>query len=223
MWITFTTQSSSRYRHVMRWDNLFDDLESQLDHELGAEAVDLRAEAERLRLGRLSLRDRLLAMTGSGEGERGGSEGASSAGIRVLLSSGIILQLRPGTFGRDWLAAELLEESHRRSQCVLALSAIAVVLPTRAQLQTSLSQVASGREANRLTDRLGLAFVLRDLCRRRAAVEVVTATGNLFGTIDRVGRDHLDVAVHESGSPRRETSVSHYQIVPVTQVMYVRL
>lgn len=52
----------------MRWDDLFDDLESQLEQELGAEDVDLLAEEERLRLGRLTLRDRLLAMTRPGEG-----------------------------------------------------------------------------------------------------------------------------------------------------------
>jgi hypothetical protein len=28
----------------VRWDNLFDDLEGQLEHELNAEEVDLRAE-----------------------------------------------------------------------------------------------------------------------------------------------------------------------------------
>ena len=33
--------------------------ESQLEHELGAEEVDLFAEEERLRLGRLALRDRI--------------------------------------------------------------------------------------------------------------------------------------------------------------------
>ena len=42
----------------MRWDNLFDDLESQLEQELDAEDIDLLAEEERLRLGRLGLRDR---------------------------------------------------------------------------------------------------------------------------------------------------------------------
>jgi len=50
----------------MRWDSLFDDLESQLEQELGAEEGDLLAEEERLRLGRLTLRDRLVAMTGPG-------------------------------------------------------------------------------------------------------------------------------------------------------------
>ena len=46
----------------MRWDNLFDDLEGQLEHELTSEEIDLQAEEERLRLGRMSLRDRILAI-----------------------------------------------------------------------------------------------------------------------------------------------------------------
>ena len=46
----------------MRWDHLFDDLESQLEQELGAEEADLLAEEERLRLGRLALRDRFRAL-----------------------------------------------------------------------------------------------------------------------------------------------------------------
>ena len=37
----------------MRWESLFDDMESQLEQELGAEDEQLRAEEERLRLGRL--------------------------------------------------------------------------------------------------------------------------------------------------------------------------
>ena len=46
----------------MRWDLLFDDLESQLDHEQREEERALALEEERLRLGRLTLRDRLAAM-----------------------------------------------------------------------------------------------------------------------------------------------------------------
>lgn len=46
----------------MRWDDLFDDLESQLEREMTAEELDLEAEEERLRLGRLSVRDRLVAL-----------------------------------------------------------------------------------------------------------------------------------------------------------------
>ncbi|MDI1335854.1 MAG: hypothetical protein PSU94_06675, partial [Lacunisphaera sp.] len=46
----------------MRWEHLFDDLESQLEQELTAEELDLEGEEERLRLGRLSVRDRLVAL-----------------------------------------------------------------------------------------------------------------------------------------------------------------
>ena len=52
----------------MRWDNLFDDLESQLEQELTAEEVDLQAEEERLRLARLCIRDRLRARNRAGDG-----------------------------------------------------------------------------------------------------------------------------------------------------------
>jgi hypothetical protein len=65
--------------------------------------------------------------------------------------------------------------------------------------------------------------VLRDLCRRRCAVELVLTGGPLHGTIDRVGRDHCDLAVHEAGAVRREAAVSHYRIVPFDQLLLVRM
>jgi hypothetical protein len=44
----------------------------------------------------------------------------------------------------------------------------------------------------------------------------------LHGTIDRVGRDHLDIAVHERGVMRRETAVTEYRIVPFSSLVLVR-
>ncbi|WP_241975494.1 MULTISPECIES: hypothetical protein [unclassified Cryobacterium] len=79
----------------MRWDNLFDDLEGQLEHELNAEDLELRAEEERLRLGRLSLRHRLMGL-GAGSGPRAGG-----GVVRLVLTSGVTLAIRPTTFGRD--------------------------------------------------------------------------------------------------------------------------
>ena len=77
--------------------------------------------------------------------------------------------------------------------------------------------------AHSLSARLTLPFVLRDLCRRRAALDLHTAVGDVHGTIDRVGRDHLDIAVHEPGKPRRSSSVTQYRIVPLGQLLLVRL
>jgi hypothetical protein len=199
----------------MRWDNLFDDLESQLEQELSGEEIDLRAEEERLRLSRMSLRDRILAL------HEHGSTGAVPYGIRLRLMDGVVVVVRPDSFGKDWFSAELVDESPRRPQCIVPLAAIAGVLLDQTQVEHSLA-VSTAREHS-LSVRLGLAFALRDLCRRRVSVELHLVGETVHGTIDRVGRDHLDLALHEAGSPRREAEVSHYRIVPFSQVLLVRL
>ncbi len=197
----------------MRWDNLFDDLEGQLEQELGAEETDLRAEEERLRLGRLALRDRLVAL----------GYGVETGPVRVSLTDGSILDLSPRTFGRDWISGDLVDQSARNAQFIVPLQAIAGILLTRAQVADSLADVAPPESDRGLSRRLGLAFVLRDLCRRRQSVELVLRDGVITGTIDRVGRDHLDLAVHEAGTARRESLVSHYRVVPFSRVLFVRL
>lgn len=197
----------------MRWANLFDDLESQLEHELGAEEVDLRGEEERLRLGRLSIRDRLLALHAGAAGEDG---------TLRLQVGGLSLRIRPSAFGRDWMSGELVDETARRTQVVLPLAAIGSVILDREQIAGSLAGEPGG-SGTLLSARLGLAFVLRDLCRRRCGVDLVLTGGTLHGTIDRVGRDHCDLAVHEAGAVRRESAVTQYRVVPFGQLLLVRI
>lgn len=196
----------------MRWGKLFDDLEGQLEQELEAEDVDLRAEEERLRLGRLSLRDRLLAVHGSGTGD----------GTVALLVAGSRLAVRPVSIGKDWLSGDLIDGAARRAQCVVPLSSIGGILLDREQVRASLDPLPED-DVPRLSARLGLSFVLRDLCRRRRAVELVTAQGTITGTIDRVGRDHLDLAEHSLDAARRESAVTHYRVLPFTELLYLRL
>lgn len=200
---------------TMRWDNLFDDLESQLEQELSAEEIDLRAEEERLRLARLGIRDRLRAVRAAYAPADGGI-------LRLILGDGTRATVAPATFGRDWLAGELVEESGRRPQCIVPLDGIEGVVLQRAQVGPSLEALAE-ESAGALSARLGLQFVLRDLCRRRAPIDLRLRTGRLHGTIDRVGRDHLDLAVHETGQPRRDAGVSEYRIVRLAEVVLVRL
>ena len=45
----------------------------------------------------------------------------------------------------------------------------------------------------------------------------------IYGTLDRVGRDHCDIAVHEPGGVRRESAVTEYRLVRLDQVLVVRL
>ncbi|MHB1173311.1 MAG: hypothetical protein ACYCZY_12665 [Lacisediminihabitans sp.] len=200
----------------MRWDNLFDDLESQLEHELTAEEIDLQAEEERLRVARLSIRDRIFAIYAS-------EVRTAVYAIRVVLASGATISVRPAAFGKDWFSADLIDESQRRSQCIVPLAAIAGLVLTREQVSQSLRASADLDSERGISARLSLGFVLRDLCRRRRSLELHLADGVLHGTVDRVGRDHVDLAVHEPGSPRRETAVTHYRLVPLSRVLLVRI
>jgi hypothetical protein len=200
----------------MRWDELFDDLESQLEHELTAEDLDLEAEQERLRLGRLSVRDRLAAIHDS-EPRHSGYR------ITLVLGRGRRLTVRPLTYGRDWLSGDLIDDSPHARQCIVPLTAITGVTIGPAHVRASLGPAGDADAPSSLPSRLGIPFVLRDLCRRRRALDVVLDGGELHGTIDRVGRDHLDLAVHEPGSPRREGSVRELRLVPLDALQFVRL
>ena len=195
----------------MRWDDLFDDLESQLERELSAEEVDLEAEEERLRLGRLSVRDRIVAVHESGGGP-----------VTVILEGGARLRVAIVSTGRDWFSADIHDGSSRRTQCIVPIAALAgVALDARDGLGLATREGESGHPS--LPSRLGIAFVLRDLCRRRRAVDVMLSTGEVHGTIDRVGRDHFDLAVHDPGSLRRESAVRELRVVPLSALRLVRL
>src|SRR5688572_11137286 len=98
----------------MRWDLLFDDLESQLDQEQRDEERALAVEEERLRLGRLTLRDRLTAMTRADLAE-------SDSGVRLELIGGRTLALRPLVFGRDWMSAALADPARSGTQCIVPM------------------------------------------------------------------------------------------------------
>ena len=196
----------------MRWDNLFDDLESQLEQELGAEDIDLLAEEERLRLGRLGLRDRLRALM---------SASSAIGPLRLVLADGSRISLAIGAVGRDWIAGQLSGDGQRAVSCVIPIAAISGCLPT---LEQTVASVNAGAEpgVGSLAGRLGLPFVLRDLCRRRASLHVRTRRDLLHGTIDRVGRDHVDLAEHEPGVARRERAVRAIRLLPLAELVLVR-
>jgi hypothetical protein len=188
----------------MRWDELFADLEGQLEHGLGAEEREAELEEERLRVGRASLRDRVAAIA------------AERTALRVRLVDGSLVEVVPRTVGRDWTSGDLAGTA---AQIVLPLQAVAALLPTAAQLARSLEPVSLGT----VTDRIGLAFVLRDLARRRRTLQLTTPSGVLAGTIDRVGKDHLDLAVHPADTVRRAAAVSRIEVLALAQVLLVRV
>lgn len=192
----------------MRWDELFADLEGRLEHELDLERQGLAAEEERLRLARIGLRERVLAMA------RGGDT------VTLLLADGEALAVRVESAGRDWIAGEVTAGAARHAVVVPIVAIVGVTLE-RDQLELGL-RPAPDEVLPELSARLGLAFVLRDLCRRRAGVELRTGVGVLTGTIDRVARDHLDLAEHEPGEPRRDRIVRRIRLVPFDAIIRVR-
>lgn len=195
----------------MRWDHLFDDLAGQLEHELQSEESDLRLEEERLRLGRLALRERLAVLKASPD--------PALSLVRLRLRSGVTHDVRLVTVGRDWFAGDIESEANG-SQAIFPIGAVDSLVVTQRQAELSLDPLVTTSE---LAARLGVAFLLRDLCRRRSAVTVVTATGSATGTIDRVGRDHLDLAVHDRETPRRSSAVEHVRVIGFDQLLLVRL
>lgn len=215
----------------MRWERLFDELEHQLETEGAAEHRDLEVEENRLRFARLTLSDRirLLAEARAGSGR---------TVVRVLIAGGIWLRLRPHAFGSDWLAADILPESlddsrtapgagpvgapSESNRCILPLTAIAAVGVDRRDIRGSLAAPSGEPDRIRSADRIGLVVVLRDLSRRRTRVELMSGGSTFVGTIDRVGRDHLDLAVHEADAPRRESAVHRYLLLPIAGVGVVR-
>src|SRR3954468_14212247 len=130
----------------MRWDSLFDDLEGQLEQELTAESEDLRAEEERLRVSRLTLRDRIRAATAPG------------VAITLRLLSGDRITVATRALGRDWLSGEAAGHGAAVTVPLAAIASVILVPAAAAETTAPPPDTESG-----LTARLGLAFVLRDL------------------------------------------------------------
>jgi hypothetical protein len=200
----------------MRWEDLFTDLEGQLESEHSSEEADLRAEEERLRLARLGVRDRLLAVHNAGPE-------LTERALRIYLRDGTRLMVTPTTFGRDWFVADLHGELRRERPCIVPVDAIASVSLSSAQVTASLDASPPDDKRQSLAARLGIGFLLRDLCRRRAPVQLQLAGVTVAGTLDRVGRDHCDLAVHDAGGVRRESTVFEVRMVRFSELMLVRL
>ncbi|CAL4860508.1 hypothetical protein [Microbacterium sp. MM2322] len=190
----------------MRWDRFFEDLEDQLDSEWEAERAALDTEAERLRLARLSLFERLSALADRVDGP-----------VTVDLAGGSSVDGTPIAAGPDWLA---VDDGAPRGALLVPLAAVVALGPSHADLLRS----ARGATPSRLRERMTLGFVLRDLARRRVPVTLHSTDGREYsGTIDRAASDHLDLALHDRGTPRRADLVMGHRLVPFTALAGIRL
>ena len=77
--------------------------------------------------------------------------------------------------------------------------------------------------AQRPSERLGLTAIARSWARQRCSVRVVRLNAvPLDGTLDAVGADHLDLAEHDPGEPRRPESVRRLATIPLGNVAAIR-
>lgn len=195
------------YSLRVRWDRFFDDLEDQLASEWEAERAALDTEAERLRLSRVTLRERLEAL-------------AAGPSVSFELGDGSVFTASVAGVGADWTA--LTSDGGRAGMLLVPLARIVAVAVPHAELLRSARASASTRSV--LADRMTLGYVLRDLVRRRVAVAVQLVGGRqLAGTIDRAGADHLDLALHDPGAPRRAAEVTGHRLVPFAAIAWVRV
>jgi len=182
----------------MRWDDLFRDLEAQLD---AAEAAELDAEvADRTRreAAQLTLVDRARAAVGHPVVVR-----ALGAGpVDGLLAD----------VGSQWL---LVAETGGRE----------VLVPSTSVVSLAGLRAWSGTpgSAGQVFARLGLGHALRGIARDRLPVQVWLTDGSVVsGTVDRVGADFLEVTEHGTGEPRRRGDVTGVRTVPFAALAMVR-
>ncbi|ALX66713.1 hypothetical protein [Microbacterium sp. XT11] len=196
----------------MHWDRLFEDLEGQLASEWEAEKAALDAESERLRISRLELRDRLRVLC------------SAHAATTVDLPGGRRMRVALRALGADWVAVEPLDGDGpgiARTVRIVPLDAVRGLSTDHGMVLASLED--QGEQERSLRERMALGFVLRDLARRRVPVRLSTIDGgDLYGTIDRAGADHLDVALHDAGDVRRASSVRGFSIVPFSALAWVQ-
>jgi hypothetical protein len=199
----------------MRWERLFQDLEDQLDRETDAELEDIARDEERLRISRMSLIERVRDYLGPPD-----EAPALTISVDQLLLTCAVIRC-----GRDWILVQVREPGSLAGTALLPIAAVRSfrINEWSASEMNRPQRDASAGAQRGVSPEIAFTFVLRDLCRRRRHVTLRSATTETSGTIERVGKDHLDIAVHPAGQPRSAQSVSHVEVVPLARIDLVHL
>jgi hypothetical protein len=182
----------------MRWDALFNDLETQFT-EADRLALDTEInELARAEMVGLELADRLRGVLG--------------CRLTVYLASGESFSGTLMHAGGDALV--LGEEQHQ------------ILIPYAAAARyVGLGRV-SATETSSVRRKLGLSHALRSMARDRAELSVLVGSASgavrLAGVIDRVGKDYFDLAVLNPGEARRSHQVSQVATIPFTALAAIK-
>ena len=194
-----TVPPAGPYAGAMRWDSLFNDMESQF-----AESQRLAIDSEineraRVEMVATELADRL--------------RGALGCRIAAHLDCGDVVRGALSHAGADALLLD--EEQHQ------------VLVPYTSVMWYEGLGRAAVAEPSRVRKSIGLAHSLRGMARDRAELSVtVRGDGSgpvrLAGVIDRVGKDHLDLAVLTPGESRRSGQVKQVAVIPFAALAAIR-
>lgn len=182
----------------MRWTKLFAALESQVDSLAARELSDEVSERTRYEIGTIPLVARLAGSIGR------------TVKVAVTGEGTITGQLQ--ACGHDWL---LLAD---RTQILVPLNALGGITGLAA-LHGPLPSPASS----------DLRRTMRALARDRAGVEITIGMPGpdgvalrYTGTIDRVGADWLELALHASWEARRAGQVQATMVLPLRAIALIR-
>src|SRR5699024_2297056 len=151
-------------------NELFADLEAQLEFGQWQGVEQDAAELTRGMWAELTLMDRLRATLGQT--------------VRLVLHGGRLQAIKVLTVGPTWLGGP--DEG------------AAMLLPSAAIVGVEANLKHAIGAAQPLCAGRSLAALFRALARRRVAVQVIGLSGSVIaeGTIDRVGKDHFVIALH---------------------------
>ena len=165
-------QYAASYGEQMRWEALFADLEAQFDASDAADLAVEIADLTRAERATVELADRLRAAQGSH--------------VTIVVAGGDAVAGQLLEVAAQWV---LVGEGTRRA--LVPLGALAAV---------GGLAVRSAPPGGGVARRLGLGAALRALARDRVTVRVATDGFDLTGRVERVGADHLDLAVAAPGA-----------------------
>jgi hypothetical protein len=183
----------------VRWEGLFSDLEAQAEELERTERALEIGERARIEVGALGIVERLLPARGSI--------------VRLRCQGDLRLAGALQQVGLEWA----LIDGGRGDETLVALDNVLSVVGL-----TRLS-AAAPRGAGPAPVTLSLRQALRGLGSDRSVCQIrLVDASTLVGTIDRVGADFAEIAVHAPGEPRRRSEVLAMQLLAITAIVAVR-
>lgn len=182
----------------MRWDSLFEDLESQLQAQLEAQFRDEVAENIRIERATEKLAGKLASLAG--------------CTVHLHLAGSVEAVGTVGPMGEDYVCLDA--EASSLLVTVKAIQRITMASPSR-------SAALPGPEPSPVK----LPALLRGLLRDRSRMRIHDGWGKLLaeGTPTQIGHDFLIIAAHPQDEFPRESSITEHSIVPLAAIGWISI